>query len=253
MSISRHHCSTHVSSNQHIKQSSASASNTNPPDDFHEPPSAPGLPMVQDVPCVTSSPVAYASDTTQDHSTKCSQSSCSFVNLTPGNITKNGSFDPYDLTNSDWCMQVAPDTPNPDFCEISFDSVVSCWSSHVVTRNPRFPAATRHESEPAEENRVLDGSASARRPLAIPELGSPERVQLSRTGLYYQLQRLTDFDSVRIQRSIKVALERPLWEPISMDSFPSKEILDRCIDLFFRNWNPVLPSYKPCAYLLSPY
>ncbi|KIW19440.1 hypothetical protein PV08_00012 [Exophiala spinifera] len=245
MSTPRNHSSGLVS-DSHIQPQSISATYADPSSNYEE---TPEMPVLQDAPYVTSPSLVYASDTQNHLPNNCSQSLSSFAGFPPEDILKDDSFAPYDDTNFDWFMQAAPETQNLGFFEMPFDSANSNLFPHKVTQNAQNPAAMYHESEPAKENWLLNGTASAGCPSAIPQL-SVIRVNPSQTGFYCQLERLTESDRARVQQSIRLALERPLWTPISLENFPSKETLDHCVDLFFANWNPIVsfihrPTFNP--------
>lgn len=104
-------------------------------------------------------------------------------------------------------------------------------------QNAQEPAASYQLTGSPQESWLLDRSIPASQLLELPELGSPN-VKL-RAGSYVQLERITDCDRAKIQRSVMHFLERPIWKPLSLATFPSKEKLDHCIDLFFANFHPV--------------
>lgn len=145
-------------------------------------------------------------------------------------------------------------------------STPSSFKSHQTMQNAQDPPAKYKETGPQREswflnnNADVDGDGNGEEGggggggedgvtvplLNIPDLGGGGdhrgRQARYRPGSFWQLERISETERIRIQQSIRSSIERPLWTAVSMANFPSREKLDHCIDLFFANWRPVSTS-----------
>lgn len=152
-------------------------------------------------------------------------------------------FTSYQEHDLDWIFQTVNASDDIDFQSTIVDRSVGeglgpAPSVENFSCNAQEPASVYQDNNPNKDSWLLDSTLLPERPLDIPGLGGDpgNRYYL---GSHYQLDRVTDAGSKKIQQSIKVSLERPIWNTVTMKHFPSKEKLDHCIDLFFVNWRPV--------------
>ncbi|RVX69951.1 hypothetical protein B0A52_05786 [Exophiala mesophila] len=177
-----------------------------------------------------------------------------FGSMGPHRNFSEDLFHDYEVHDLDWIFQNICEDDEINFTGPTAERELHNFSTPSASLaetplNAQEPASTYQENGPSSENWLLDHAMLPGRPLAIPKLGA-DRVDHQALGSHYQIERMTQSDSERVQHYIKVSLERPLWKSIATDYFPSKEKLDHCIDLFFANWRPAVsfvhrPTFDP--------
>ncbi|KAI1634876.1 fungal-specific transcription factor domain-containing protein [Biscogniauxia mediterranea] len=84
----------------------------------------------------------------------------------------------------------------------------------------------------------VDFQGDKAQPLIFPSLDDAANCQ---TQKYFSTRPLSSEEWVALKRCIQLLSEQTLWSRISVDDFPSKEILDHCIDLYFANVHQICP------------
>jgi hypothetical protein len=74
--------------------------------------------------------------------------------------------------------------------------------------------------------------------LVLPSLGEPDD-DYSLDPAYYPTMAVNSSIRTRLQESVRLPLERPPWQAVSLANFPSKAKLDHCIDLYFAHFDRV--------------
>lgn len=85
----------------------------------------------------------------------------------------------------------------------------------------------------------MEWHAASGQPLTLPILATVGEELDANPGSFYNIKNITDTERARMVNSIRLPLERPPWQTVSLANFPSKEKLDHCIDLFFRHLDRV--------------
>jgi hypothetical protein len=82
----------------------------------------------------------------------------------------------------------------------------------------------------------LEWHAEGQQALDLPSLNDETD---DTEATYYGMKSLGGIFRTKLQEAIRLPLEQPPWQAVSLTNFPSKTKLDRCIDLFFAHHNSV--------------
>ena len=130
------------------------------------------------------------------------------------------------------------------------------WGPRESRRTP--PTSSRIHRDPSSRALTEDPwpfhwHATPSQAIVLPQLSSDD-TRLIRPR-HFSTRNVQNSTRNELRRALCVPLEKGLWNPVSVDGFPSIDTLDHCIDLYFKHFDWILPivhrpTFDPAQYPL---
>lgn len=108
----------------------------------------------------------------------------------------------------------------------------NCW------RHGDLPTPDPFDVPSPEDPWPIDFHAGPAERLVLPDLGNTVTRQAQKH--FPTLMRLSSKDEETLKRSVQLPSEQSLWPTLDVDTFPNKETIDHCLDLYFAHIHQVI-------------
>jgi hypothetical protein len=167
----------------------------------------------------------------------------------------NASFDdalPYEA-RADGIMSVQPSQSAGTSKQVSRQAVVGGQPSSEL--DPRRPIDGTIALTPTDEHQPEDrGAPEDRWPmewhavpvklLSLPRLGGGDE-HLPPQSSHFNIPATTPLTKAHLLNTVQLPMQGSPWQTVSLAEFPTEQMLDHCIDLYFVHFDKVdLPNYR---------